>query len=162
MPCSIRNLFWINLLPHGTMLLEVISSSEPRTWNEAAVVHIFPYWHLYMKLNPKRIVFVFLFSLPLCLPSHFFAYLCCSLCLSWSGKSEVIGFWIKESKQEWKQALIHFTLSGMMGWQATLGSSSKRAFTLNFLRKISSITCDRDVSIHGAPGPRWHVGAYFD
>lgn len=30
----------------------------------------------------------------------FFSYLCCSQSLCWSGKSEVIGFWIKESKDE--------------------------------------------------------------
>lgn len=98
-----------------------------------------------MKLNPRRTVFVF-FSLPLCLPSHFFfAYLCCSQCLSWSGKSEVIGFCIKESKQEWKQALIHFTLSRTMGWQETLENSSKRAFTLNFLRQQSAASLKIEV-----------------
>lgn len=89
---------------------------------------------LYETKSKKDCLCVIFLCLSVCHPIFFFAYLCCSLCLSWSGKSEVIGFWIKESKQEWKQALIHFTLSGMMGWQETLGSCSKRAFTLNFLR----------------------------
>lgn len=59
---------------------------------EGTGVHrYFPRWHLHVKLIPRRIVFVlFLASLSVSHPVFF--YLCCSLSLSSSGKSEVIAF----------------------------------------------------------------------
>lgn len=135
------NLFGINSLLHGGcnilsgyFITQFCLPGCRVTWSEGTGVHryYFPHWHLHMKLTPRRIVLeLFLASLSVSHPIFFF-YLCCSQSLSWSGKSEVIGFWIKESKQGWKQALIHFTLSGRTGWQETLGNSGKRAFALNF------------------------------
>ncbi len=137
MPCSIRDEFILDKLIHACFVGDisscnfVIQGEEYMERGSRSAQIFFPHWHLHMKLSPRRIAFMlFLASLSLSHPNFFL--LCCSQSLSWSGKSEVIGFWIKESKKGWKQALIHFTLSGRTGWQETLGNSDKRAFALNF------------------------------